>query len=75
MAITLQLAEQQLQAWLDASAALATSSSYKIGSRTLTRSSANEVLKMIDYWQNQVDKLKAGVTSNNRVFRVIPRDL
>lgn len=75
MAITLENARQQLDLWLEASAALATGQSYQIGTRQLTRSNATEVLKMINYWQSTVAQLEAGSGGSMRIRRLVPRDL
>lgn len=50
-------AQAQLNAWTAASLALADGKSYAIGDRTLTRVNADEILRMIGYWQRQVDAL------------------
>jgi hypothetical protein len=74
--ITLAQAESQLQLWLDASAALAESESYTIGSgtstaRQLKRSDASKVLKMIAFWQGQVDAL--ATSGRGRFIQMVPR--
>lgn len=72
--ITLAHAEAQLTAWLAASEAVAGSKSYTIststGSRTLTRADAEEVRRMVDYWQGWVTRLSApgSPTSRYAVF-------
>lgn len=62
--ITLAVAEQKLQMWLDALDALATSQSYTIstggGSRQLTRASLPDVQAQVDYWDRQVKRLERG---------------
>lgn len=55
--ITLDQANQQLQAWLAASAAAAQAQSYEIGGRKLTRADAGEIGRQITYWQGMVNKL------------------
>jgi hypothetical protein len=60
MSITLEQAQSQLQAWLDASLAVSKKQSYRIGGRQLEYADAAEVTRMIDYWQNQVDRLASG---------------
>ncbi|HMT02411.1 MAG TPA: DUF6148 family protein [Burkholderiales bacterium] len=78
MTITKEIAEQNLQQWLNASLATATGQSYKIGSRQIERAHATEIIKMINFWQNQLakfDKELANTLASGRVFRAIPRDL
>jgi hypothetical protein len=60
MAITLEQAQGQLQAWLDASMKVSKKQSYRIGTRQLNYADAAEITKMIDYWQKQVDQLASG---------------
>lgn len=72
--ITLDDAKENLQIWVEAQKAVATGQSYKIGSRSLTRASLSDILKMIRYWQNVIDELEAGVGRGARVLRGVPRD-
>lgn len=72
--ITLEAAKENLQIWVEAQSAVATGQSYKIGTRSLTRASLSDILKMIRYWQNVIDELEAGVGRGARVFRGVPRD-
>lgn len=77
MGITLKQAQQHLEMWLNAEEEIATSQSYTIGTRTLTRANLKEVRDQIKFWQSKVDdleKLAAG-KGRNRVYRAIPRDL
>lgn len=60
MAITLEQAQNQLQAWLDASIKVSQKQSYRIGTRQLEYADAAEITRMIDYWQGQVDRLASG---------------
>ena len=39
--------------WLDAEAALATSQSYKVGTRELRRADLPEVREQIEFWENK----------------------
>lgn len=66
--ITLEIAEKKLEMWLEAEDALATSQSYKIGSRTLTRVDLSQVREAIEYWASKVDALKNG-DGRRRVVR------
>lgn len=74
MGITLQQAEAQLQAWLAANLAVSTGQSYRIGTRQLERADASEILKQIQFWQREVDRLNVN-RRGARVFRAVPRDL
>lgn len=60
MAITLEQAQSQLQNWLDASTKVSQKQSYRIGTRQLEYADADHIMKMIDYWQGQVDRLASG---------------
>ena len=72
--ITIDAAKENLQIWLEAQKAVSTGQSYKIGTRSLTRASLSDILKMIRYWQNVIDELEAGVGRGARVLRGVPRD-
>lgn len=72
--ITLEAAKENLQIWVEAQSAVATGQSYKIGTRSLTRASLSDILKMIRYWQNVIDQLEAGAGRGARVLRGVPRD-
>ncbi|GAB5376481.1 MAG: hypothetical protein AcusKO_29430 [Acuticoccus sp.] len=64
--ITLQTAEERLELWLAADAAVAGGQSYTIttatGSRSLTRADVAEIRKQVDYWNGWVRQLSAGTT-------------
>lgn len=72
--ITLDEAKENLRMWLDAQSAVSTGQSYKIGSRSLTRTNIADILRMIRYWQNVIDQLEAGAGRGARVLRGVPRD-
>lgn len=72
--ITLEAAKENLQIWVEAQSAVATGQSYKIGTRSLTRASLSDILKMIRYWQNVIDELETGAGRGARVLRGVPRD-
>lgn len=57
--ITLAEAITQRDAWVAASAALATSKQYTIGNRQLTRADGPEVRNMIRYWNRAIRDLEA----------------
>lgn len=75
--ITLEKAQEHLEAWLDAELAVCTGQSYTIGSRVLTRANLTEIRNTIDYWNGKVivfERIqKTG--SRNWIRRVVPRDL
>lgn len=74
--ITKQIAEEHLNAWLEAEMAVTTSQSYQIGGRQLTRADLGEIRKQIEYWSNKVEKITAAEErgGRSRMFRVVPRD-
>ena len=72
--ITKDMAREMLQLWLDAERAVTTGQSYKIGTRSLTRSNVSEIAARIKYWRNEIDKLENG-RKGARVMRAVPRDL
>lgn len=75
--ITLETAKKHLDLWLTAESEIATSQSYTIGTRSLTRANLKEVREQIKYWQNKVTELEnlAARKGRNRVYRAVPRDL
>jgi hypothetical protein len=74
MSITLEEAERQLNTWLAANLAVSTGQSYRIGNRQLERADAAEILRQINFWRREVERLRSG-RRGVRVFRVSPRDL
>lgn len=77
MGITLKEAQQHLEMWLNAESEIATSQSYTIGTRSLTRANLKEVREQIKYWQNKVEELEKAESRRGRncTYRAIPRDL
>lgn len=77
MGITLKEAQAHLEMWLNAESEIATSQSYTIGSRSLTRANLKEVRDQIKFWQNKVAELERteAQKGRNRAYRAIPRDL
>lgn len=75
--ITLKEARKHLKIWLDAENEIATSQSYTIGTRSLTRANLKEVRNQIKYWENKVNELEkeAANKGRNRTYRAVPRDL
>lgn len=59
--ITLEIAQQHLDAWIQADLALARARSYMIttpnGSTQVTRADLSDIKRQIAYWQQQVDIL------------------
>lgn len=55
--ITLQKAQEQLDLWLAADAAVAGGQSYSIKDRSLSRADAAEITQKIEYWNGWVQKL------------------
>ncbi|MCL2636950.1 MAG: DUF6148 family protein [Oscillospiraceae bacterium] len=70
--ITLDIAIENLNIWLEASREVAISQSYRIGSRSLTRADLGEIRKQIQYWNAQISQLSR--RGRNRVYRVVVKD-
>ena len=71
--ITLEIAQQRLEAWLEADAAVARNQSYTIttadgGSRTVTRANAAWIRTQVDYWQGHVTRLSTRSRRRTRYF-------
>ncbi len=70
-------ARKHLKIWEEAEIEVATSQSYTIGSRTMTKANLSEIREQIKYYESKLAKLlnikKRG--GRNRVLQVIPRDL
>jgi len=73
MYVTLEYAQTQHKLWLDAQTAVASGQSYTIGRRSLTRANLSDILRMIQYWEDEIDSLTS--TSRPRTRRAVPRDL
>lgn len=69
--ITQAQAQAQLDAWLAASAAVATGQSYEIAGRKLTRVNAEHIDRMIEYWNNQVKLLAHRALGRGRARTVV----
>lgn len=74
--ITLEIAQDHLDQWLEAELELTTHQSYRIGNHSLTLADLDMVGKRIAYWSDMVEKLKAREKSGgrNRVYHIVPRD-
>lgn len=70
MSITLEIAENNLQKWLDAESKLCHIGTYQIGERTLTYRNLKEVRESIDYWQSKVNSIRRG--GSFKIHRAIP---
>lgn len=74
---TLTQAQAQLDAWLAASTAVASSQSYEIdsgnGRRKLTRADAAEILAQIKFWKQQVEALTPSGSGRRRTRYVVPQ--
>lgn len=73
--MTVAEAQTKLILWQNALDAVSTGQSYRIDSRQLTRADVDDCLKMVRYYQGEVDRLSAGRRSGARVMRIIPRDV
>jgi hypothetical protein len=58
--INLAQAEAKLSTWMAAEDAVATSQSYSMGQRMLTRANLSEIRETIDYWEKKVQRLSRG---------------
>lgn len=74
--ITLDRAQRHLDEWLEAELEITTHQSYRLGNQTLTMADLDEVRRMIQYWDEKVQKLlvqeKTG--GRNRTYHAVPRD-
>ncbi|AOZ91638.1 DUF6148 family protein [Paenibacillus crassostreae] len=77
MSITLETANEHLNAWLAAELAVTTGQSYKIGSRELTRANLMQIRERINFWRKEADTLgkkQNGSKLPSRVRRYVPID-
>lgn len=73
--ITLKIAQQHLDLWLEAEEKVSRGQSYSIGDRSLTRADLASILDMIEYWSDWVDSLSSSSSnSGHSVLRVVPVD-
>ena len=73
--MTLAEAEEKLALWQEALDACAEGQSYQMGKTMLTRVDVDKCLRMVKYYQGEVDRLTAGRGRGARVMRVVPRDM
>lgn len=69
--ITLAFAQQQLESWLEADAAVARNQSYSMRDRSLTRADAAEITNKIEYWNGWVQKLTLAASGRGRTRYVV----
>jgi len=62
-AITLAEAQSQLQVWIAASTAIASSQEYWVNGRRMKRADAGEVRRQINYWSTIVTQLTNSANS------------
>ena len=72
---TKEYAIEMRDLWLDAQEALATSKSYKIGTRQLTRADTSEIQEWIGYWEDKITKFENGGRKKQKMVLGVPRDL
>lgn len=72
---TLEEAQAALVVWKAALTALASSQSYTIGTRSLTRVDLAEAREMVGYFSGLVKKILCGIGGGVRAIRAVPRDL
>lgn len=70
--VTLEIAQQNLELWIEASQQLTTHQRYKLGSRELTMADLGEVRRMIEFWESRVTALDP---ARRHAKRVVLRDL
>lgn len=58
--ITLEQAQEKLDAWMAADEAVAGGQSYSIGGRSLSRANAAEITNKIEFWEGKVIRLSNG---------------
>lgn len=71
--ISLEQAEAQLAAWIEASTKVASGQSYEIAGRKLTRVDADQIREMVTFWDDKVKELTAGGGRRRRTYTLVPR--
>ena len=69
--ITLEQAQAQLNAWLAASLAVSQGQSFEIAGWRLVRADAAEVMRSVQYWQQQVSLLARAASGRGRSRTVL----
>jgi hypothetical protein len=72
--MTVQEAQNQLNLWIAADAAVAKGQSYSIGDMALTRANARDITDKIKFWRAEVARLSATTSGGPRFRQIIPRD-
>lgn len=74
--ITLEIAQEHLEEWLEAELAVTTHQSYQLDGKHLTMADLSAIRNTIKYWSDKVEELKVQVESGgrNRMYRAVPRD-
>lgn len=76
MAISLAQAQAQLDAWLNASLAVASGKSYTLANGvSVTRENAKYIQAQITYWNRMVSQISQASTGRGRVIHAIPLDI
>jgi len=77
--ITVKIAQEHLNGWLEAEARLMTAQSYQLGTRSLTRADLKQVRAEIEYWSEKLTEAQQAEANpngcRNRGYRIVPRDL
>lgn len=69
----LEEAQEMLDCFREAiKAAAIGNKSYTINGRSIMRYSMKELREQFDFWQAEVDRINAGMTSQTRVGRLVP---
>lgn len=71
-AITLEQAQAQLQAYLDAELAVLSGQSYSIAGRSLTRANLADIQNGVKTWSSKVQELQNSVGGRGRARTVSP---
>lgn len=69
---TTEYAQKQLDGWLSAQEALASAQSYSIAGRTFTSADINTIMRMISFWQRELEK-SLGL-KQRRSYQFVPYD-
>lgn len=74
--ITLEIAQDHLEQWLEAELEITTHQSYQMDKKTLTMADLSAVRQEIQYWEDKVQECiaKQQTGGRNRLYRMVPRD-
>jgi hypothetical protein len=70
--ISLAIATERLQQYLDAEAKVLTGQQYSIGDRSLTRANIAQIREGIKYWDAEVKRLSAANSGRGRSLTIRP---